>query len=153
MALMVPWEQQVDQPIPPRFGSKRIQPTRTFLGACVDEALERRENPWDPARLFQEWVVQTLKWVVQTLTAIQQEQAEARARSEASRRPLQPIEHRLVQILVDMPRGDLSLPEKVLEAAVKNKLRTEHKQFEFGRHALRHARDYVLFGELPRRRR
>jgi hypothetical protein len=103
----------------------------------VVEALERRET-----RLFREWVVQEL-------SAIRQDLAKLCARSEASTRPLQPIEYRLVQILVDMPRDDLSLPEKVLEAA----LRTEHKELEFGRHALRHARDYILYGELPRRRR
>jgi hypothetical protein len=121
-----------------------VSPPRTFLGACVDEAFEQRENPW--ARLRHEWVVQQLD-------DIRQEQAEIRARLGVSTRPLQPLEHRLVQTLVDMPRDDLSLPEKVLEAMVKTRLRAQRKDDKFGRHALRHARDYVLCGKLPRRRR
>jgi hypothetical protein len=136
MALSVPTR----RPVPPL---RTQQPARTFLGACVDEALEQRENPWDPARFHREWVEQKLN-----------ELAEALVRSEVSTRPLQPIEHRLVQILVDMPRGDLlSLPEKVIEATVKTRLRTEHKDDKFGGTALWNARNYVLYGELPRRRR
>jgi hypothetical protein len=49
---------------------------RTFLAACVDEAREQREDPWDPARLHREWVEQKLNAI--------QELVEARARSEGS---------------------------------------------------------------------
>jgi hypothetical protein len=129
-------------PIPP----PRTQPGRTFLATCVDEACEQREDPWNTARLQREWVEQKLNAIEQKLT-------EVSARSEAATRPLQPIEHRLVQIMVDMPRDDLSLPGKVLATKVKARLRTAHKEDKFGRHALRHARNYVLYGELPPRRR
>jgi hypothetical protein len=59
------WDQEVSAHILTALGFKRTyapQPTsgRTFLGACVDEALEQREHPWDTARLHREWVVQKL---------------------------------------------------------------------------------------------
>jgi hypothetical protein len=119
----------------------------------VDEALERRENPWDPARLHRESVEQKLSAFEQKLAAIQQQLTEALARSAAVTRPLQPIEHDLAQILADMPRDDLSLPEKILADKVRARLRAAKKVDKFGRHALRHARAYFLHGELPPRRR
>jgi hypothetical protein len=110
----------------------------------VDEALEQRENPW--ARFFRDLSEQKLN-------DVQQELAEVHARLGASTRPLHPVERRLVQVLADLPRGDLSLREKVIEATVKKRLRTAHKDDKFGRTALRHALNYVRYGKLPRRPR
>jgi hypothetical protein len=74
---MAVWEQQVGRLVPPSFvlssfGIKRTNASqpRTFLGACVDEALEQREHPSDPVRLLREWVEQELKAIRQALAGI-----------------------------------------------------------------------------------
>jgi hypothetical protein len=87
MGPMAVWEQQVGRPVPPGFRIKRTHlnrrrefpygvprpyawPQPTFLGACVDEAREQREHPWDAVRLLREWVEQELKAIRQALAGI-----------------------------------------------------------------------------------
>jgi hypothetical protein len=142
--IMALWHGQlVGGPVPEFLNPRRTQPIpRTFLGACVDEALERRANPWDPARLHREWVVEELGAIRQQLTAL-------RARSKASTRPLQPAERRLVAVLMDL--GDIgSLTQKEIARKVRPKLKPEHRKF--GRSTLSIALDYFRDGTLPPRR-
>jgi len=140
MTLAVPTRQ--DRYVPPLW-THTSRPSRTFLGACVDELLEQREHPWDPARLHREWVEQKLN-------AIQQELADMRARSKTPTKPrsLGPKVRMLVDTLVDLfphTRGDpgYSLSEVAVEDMIIARLKVTHPGFTFKRTSLRTALKYV----------
>ena len=97
MALAAPTRIADLPALPLWIHTPRLTSGRTFLGACVDEAREQREHPWDPARLYREWVEQKLN-------AIQQELADMRARSKTPTKPrsLGPKVRMLVDTLVDL---------------------------------------------------
>jgi hypothetical protein len=86
----------------------------------VDEARERREHPWDPARLHREWVEQELN-------AIQQELAKALAGSKAATKPRSSAKRNIERVLKAMPPEDLdSLQIEVLVETVKDKIVAEY---------------------------
>jgi hypothetical protein len=124
-------------PIPPL----RTQPGRTFLGACVDEALEHRENPWSTTRFLREWVEQELSAMRELV------EAHARPKAVAKPRSLGPKVRLLVAVLVDLfpPRGipGDELDEKDIAAAIRARLKVTHPTFTFGRTSLRKALKYV----------
>jgi hypothetical protein len=108
--------------VPAGQGRYVPQPSRTFLGACVDELLEQREHPWDPARLHRESVEQRLTAFEQTLNAMQRQLTEALARAAAVAKPrsLSPAKHNIQQVLEAMPPEDLgSRQTKAIVAAVQ----------------------------------
>jgi hypothetical protein len=147
------WGQQVGGPIPPSFGSKRIQPTsRTFLATCVDEARERREDPWNPARLHRERVERELNDIKQQLAAL----AAPRVRSKATTKPcsLTPALRNILQILKAMPPEDFdSLQNKEIIARVMAKIIAEYGGVGRAPSTIKEGLAYFRHGKLPRRGR
>jgi hypothetical protein len=113
----------------------------------VDELLEQREHPWNPARLHREWVEQKLTAAEQKLDAIQQQLTEALARSVT--RPWVPSGKKtkvriLVDTLDDLFRGTrgvppVSLSEVAVEDMLIDRLKVTEPGFTFKRTSLRTA--------------
>jgi hypothetical protein len=115
----------------------------------VDEALERRANPWDPARLHREWVVEEL-------SAIRQQLAALSARSKATTKPrsLTPALRNIVQILEGMPPGDLdTLQNKEIVARVMAEINAKHGGVGRAPSTIKEGLAYFRHGKLPRRGR
>jgi hypothetical protein len=148
MALAVPTR----QPVPPL----RTQ-ARTFLGACVDEALEQRENPWDSARLHRECVEQRLSAIEEKLAGIKTSAA-AMTRPK-SLPPLPPGVGLAVAILIDLfpqTRGDPGLlPRKKIQRVVNAspRLKAERDGRTLSMSVINEALAYIRDGKLPRHRR
>jgi hypothetical protein len=87
----------------------------------VDEARERREDPWDPVRLDREWVKQTLNDIQQALAGI-------RAEAAPKPRSLSRARRNILQVVKAMPPEDLdSLQVEVLIEKVSAEIDAKYR--------------------------
>jgi hypothetical protein len=114
----------------------------------VDEALERREDPWNPARLRHEWVEQQLNDIQQKLAGIL-----AVASAAPKRRSLSLAKRNIWQVLEAMPPEDLdSLQKEVLIGKVQDKIVAEYDGVGRARSLIQPMLKKFLQSRLSRRR-
>jgi len=141
MALAAPTRIADLPALPLWIHTPRLTSGRTFLGACVDEAREQREHPWDPARLYREWVEQKLNAIQELVSA------RPAARSRVPSRKKTKV-HTLVDTLDDLfqrTRGvpPVSLSEVAVEDMLIDRLKVTEPGFVFKRTSLRTALKHV----------
>jgi len=141
MALAAPTRIADLPALPLWIHTPRLTSGRTFLGACVDEAREQGEHPWDPARLYREWVEQKLNAIQELVSA------RPAARSRVPSRKKTKV-HTLVDTLDDLfqrTRGvpPVSLSEVAVEDMLIDRLKVTEPGFVFKRTSLRTALKHV----------